>query len=313
MSYRTVPALFRHGLVPALLLIWAGVAGASPDIADPHSYVQPEVRSLVALVNAAAAKVERQGTAAFAAFRLPGRWLRPREGLYLFVFDMRGTQVVNAGFPDVEGLSRLDWRDDWGKPVFRLAIDKLDPRRGNRSHWWVHYLWPRPGETKPSWKSTYIARARAPDGTVYGVAAGLYGLGPEKAFIELLVGDAAELIRTRGARAFARISSRSGEFMFHDSYVFVLREDGVQEANAAFPGLIGKNLLTTPGFAERDLVASEIRHVRAHGGGWLQGRWPRPGESTPERQQIYLLAVQSNGVHYLVGSGIYAERGAQPR
>jgi len=292
----------------ALVLCAAPGATERPQLADPQAYEQPRVRELVSLVNQAADQVRRDGEAAFEDFHRPGKWLDPDEGTYLFMFDMAGNQVVNAGFPEVENVNRLDWKDAWGKPVFRLAIEKLSPDKDDLAHWWTHYLWPRPGTVQPAWKSTFMARAEAPSGVVYAVAAGIYGATPERLFVEQMVEDAIALIRKEGDDAFATISRRDGGFFFDDVFVFVLDETGVELANAAFSHLIDKNLLELPGFAGKDMIRRELEFVKRQNTGWMVGEWPRAGETEPTTEDIYLKAVRLGNRTLIVGSGIYRDR-----
>lgn len=302
-----VPFAIFLGLLTWIFSVGPIVAAELPQLSDPAAYEQPRVAALVSLVNEAAALVEREGEKAFETFHRPGKWLDPESGTYIFVFDMAGNQVVNAAFHSVEGINRLDWKDAWGKPVFRLAIDKLSPKQENLVHWWVHYLWPKPGAVRPSWKSTYLARATAPSGTLYAVAAGIYDAPPERLFIEQMVEDAATLISTQGAAAFDTISRRDSEFFFNDVFVFVVDERGLERANAGFSHLIGKNLLELPGFAGADMVRRELEFAKSQGSGWMRGEWPRAGETEPLTEDIYLRTMRLGDETLIVGSGIYRE------
>jgi hypothetical protein len=171
----------------------------------------------------------------------------------------------------------------------------------------VHYLWPKPGAVRPSWKSTYLARATTPSGTVYAVAAGVYDAEPEKLFIEQMVEDAIVLIGKQGPAAFDAISRRDGEFFFHDVFVFVLDDKGVERANAGFSHLVGKNLLELPDFPARDLIRRELEFAKTQGPGWMIGEWPRVGETLPVREDIYLKSLSYGDETFVVGSGIYRE------
>jgi cytochrome c len=295
------------GLLLCLFLTPSLAMAITPDPTQPESYRQPEVGSLVQRVNDAAAVVQQHGERAFPEFRKPGRWFQGEDDFYLFIFDLDGNQVLNAAFPEVE-INRLEWRDAWGKPMFQLAIDKLSPERENQRFWWIHYLWPKPGETEASWKSTYMVRTQTPAGKVYIVAAGLYDLATEPLWIELLVQEAIDLIKRKGDEAFPIISSRSSQFMYRDTYVFVLNEHGVELATGAFRELIGKNLLAMPDFPRKQLIRDEIAFARKHGAGWMRGAWPRPGEVEPTQEQIYLQSFRKDGTLVIVGSGIYEPR-----
>ena len=297
----------RHSPSLALPLCWLGLAilslATGPALGDElrglatlNRYEQRQVWGLVTLVNAAAFQIQRQGDKAFPAFREPGRWFDSEDGRYLFIFDLAGNQVVNPAFPELEGVNRLDWRDTWGKPVFRMAIDKLSPEGENRSRWWTHYLWPRPGSSKPEWKSVYLVRAQAPSGAFYIVASGLYGLTPERTFIEQLVADAADLVTRQGSAAFELISSRDNPFVFGEVGVFVMDPEGIEQANSVFPDFIGRNLLD-PSFPGHGEVRRQLDFARDQGPGWITSRWPGiAGELA-----IYLRRIEAGGKAWIVG------------
>jgi hypothetical protein len=285
------------GLAALSLFPWPALGGELPGLANLNLYEQRDVWGLVTLVNAAAYQIKRQGEKAFPAFREPGRWFDPKDGRYLFIFDLAGNQIVNPAFPEVEGINRLDWRDAWGKPVFQQAIDRLSPEGENRIRWWTHYLWPRPGSSQPEWKSVYLVRARAPSGTYYIVASGLYGLAPERTFVEQLVADAADLVARQGNAAFAVISSHDSPFVFGEVGVFVIDPEGIEHANSVFPDFIGRNLLdpTFPGHAE---VRRQLDFARDQGSGWIYSHWPGiEGELA-----IYLRRVEEGGQTWVLGS-----------
>ncbi len=288
--------LYWVGLSALSLVPWPALGGELPGLANLNRYEQREVWGLVTLVNAAAFQIQRQGEKAFPAFREPGRWFNPGTGRYLFIFDLAGNQVVNPAFPEVEGINRLDWRDAWGKLLFQLAIDKFSPEGENRTRWWTHYLWPRPGSNKPDWKSVYLVRAQAPSGAYYIVAAGLYGLAPERAFIEQLVADAADLVTRQGSVAFEIISSRDSPFVFGEVGVFVMDPEGIEQANSVFPDFIGRNLLD-PSFPGQGEVRRQLDFARDQGPGWINSR--RPG--IEGELAIYLRRLETNGKAWILG------------
>lgn len=301
LSLRHFPSLallFWWASLSALgLPAWPALGGELPGLANLNRYEQSEVWGLVTMVNAAAYQIQRQGEKAFPAFREPGRWFDSEDSRYLFIFDLAGNQVVNPAFPELEGINRLDWRDAWGKPLFRIAIDKLSPEGGDRSRWWTHYLWPRPGAHKPEWKSVYLVRARAPSGAYYIVAAGLYGLKPERTFIEQLVADAADLVTRQGSAAFEDISSRDSPFVFGEVGVFVMDPEGIEQANSVFPYFIGRNLLD-PTFPGHEEVRRQLDFARDQGPGWITSRWPGiKGELA-----IYLRRLEAGGKAWILGS-----------
>ena len=64
--------------------------------------------------------------------------------------------LVNPAFPNLEGKNLLDAKDTQGKPLIRDMIKVADTSGSG----WVDYMWPKPGESVSTQKSTYVSRAR---------------------------------------------------------------------------------------------------------------------------------------------------------
>jgi cytochrome c len=144
-----------------LLLFSAGFA-ASP---EPQSQQAKETK---ALVDKAVALIEKKGKDAFPEFKKKGgEWFK--GDAYIFVGDMKGKNLVNAAFPELEGKNTIDLKDANGKPIVQSFIDLLKTKKSG----WVDYMWPKPGQTKPSKKVTYVKKAKLGKESVY-VGAGYY-------------------------------------------------------------------------------------------------------------------------------------------
>ena len=112
-----------RGCVGLLLLGAAGLP-ASAQSAPPDS---PQAKSIVALVEKAAALVDAKGKAAFTDFRRKGsEWFDGET--YLFAYDMKGNVLLNPAFPKREGTNVIGQTDANGKK-FHDAIIRL-PRAG---------------------------------------------------------------------------------------------------------------------------------------------------------------------------------------
>jgi signal transduction histidine kinase len=120
-------------------------------------------------VDDAAALLEREGEAAFEALRDKAGGFRFYDS-YVFVMDERGVHLVNAGFPEHEGKNLLDLADENGKVIGREMLAVL----ADADFGWVDYMWPRPGDSPASQKSSYVRKATLPDGRTVIVGAGLY-------------------------------------------------------------------------------------------------------------------------------------------
>jgi cytochrome c len=140
-------------------------AAAIPAAAQQSPPDSAQARAIVALVEKAARLVDKQGKAALAEFRKPGsEWFHGNT--YLFAYDMKANVLLNPAFPQREGTNVAGGKDASGKP-FQDEI----MRAAERGSGWVDYMFPKPGETQPSRKWTYVKRVDL------GGAPGLIGAG----------------------------------------------------------------------------------------------------------------------------------------
>ena len=150
-------------LVLASLVFYDSTALAQQ--APPASARAKEV---VALVDKAAALINAKGKAAFQEMRAhPSDW---RSGdLYLFAGDLKGIAIYNGGFPKFEGTDTSGLKDSTGKLIVREQIE-LAKKSGAG---WVHYMWPKAGQSTSLQKWSYIKTFSA-DGVPGYVGAGFY-------------------------------------------------------------------------------------------------------------------------------------------
>jgi cytochrome c len=128
----------------------------------------PRAKQIEALVGNAAQLVNSKGRAAFDDFRQKGsEWFT--GDTYIFIIDMKGTELFNAAFPKFEGQNVLDLKDKSGKFMNRSFIELLEKQDAG----WVDYMWPKPGTNQIAKKWTYIKRINV-QGTPAGLGAGIY-------------------------------------------------------------------------------------------------------------------------------------------
>jgi cytochrome c len=128
-----------------------------------------EAKQIVALVDRAAALIERKGKDAFPEFKKKDSdWYKGEN--YVFVDNMNGTVLVNPPQPEIEGKNLIDMKDAKGKALLREFIETAKTKGSG----WVDYWWPKPGESKPSKKISYIKKAKMPNGEMVIVGAGTY-------------------------------------------------------------------------------------------------------------------------------------------
>jgi cytochrome c len=156
-------ALFTGFFVLAGLLGTA--APAFPQQSPPPS---EQVKKIEALVDKAAALVNSKGKAAFAEFRKEGsEWWFGET--YLFAYDMNLNVLLVVAFPENEGKNQTGKKDSNGK-LYHDEFVKVVQSKGSG---WVDYMFPKPGQTQPSQKWSYVKAVKV-DGVPALIGAGFY-------------------------------------------------------------------------------------------------------------------------------------------
>jgi len=157
--------MLKHFVVSIATIAMALATQARAQPAPPPS---ERARRIEALVNKAAALVEKDGRAAFAEFRKRGsEWWSGNT--YLFVYDQKLNVLLNPAFPKREGTNPHGEKDANGK-AFHDEFLKVVQTRGSG---WVDYMFPKPGQTQPSQKWSYVKAVNI-EGTPGIIGAGFY-------------------------------------------------------------------------------------------------------------------------------------------
>jgi signal transduction histidine kinase len=284
------------------LMVGSGVYLADAPTAAPAKSTVTAAQ-LMALVREGASILEQRGEAAYPDFRQKGsKWFH--DDTYLIAWTMDGTRTFHAANPALEGTEASDTKDVLGRPYGRMYLDVAASPSGEG---WVHYMYPEPGDIFPVWKSTFVKRVKFPSGQQHLVAAGIYHMQMNKAFIEDVVDRAAALVAERGEKAFGQLRDKSGPFVFMDTYVFVDRPDGVELVNPAHPSLEGMNLIDQRDVKGKLVAREYIAAALKDGSAWIEYYWYKPGHNTPSRKQAFVRKVQSGEDIYIVGSGVYLD------
>jgi signal transduction histidine kinase len=157
---RIATATLAFGLVLACV----GTAPAQQDHATPQEIMQ-KVRQAAQDI----AKAGEAGLATFTSKNATSVW----KDSYTFVLGCEGGTAVTVALPvrpELKGKPTAQIVTFGPKPGERIAADMCaagqQPRGG-----WVEYNFPKPGETQPARKVTYMLAAQ---GTPYVVGAGIY-------------------------------------------------------------------------------------------------------------------------------------------
>ena len=274
----------------------------------PRAIVQAPkttAEEVIALVRDAAKLLATEGAKAYPAFRQQGsRWFH--GDTYLFAFDLDGTRTLYPISADEEGRNVRDLKDALGRPIMTMILDAANSATGEG---WVHYVYAKPGEVYPAWKSSFVKRVTAPSGKELILGCGIYNMQMHKKFIEDLVNRAANLLHEQGEASFKLLRDKMGPFVFMNTYVFVEDPDGNELMNAAMPYLEGKNLIEVTDLEGKTVVRDEIAAAMTDGSAWLEHYWYLPGSNKPARKQTFVRKVQHGGRTFIVGSGLYEEQG----
>jgi signal transduction histidine kinase len=167
-------------VVLALGICMAVLASAGPAKAtDPMALGSPvgsqqsppsseQAKRIEAMVNKAAALVETRGKAAFSEFRKKDSewWF---GNTYLFAYDDDMNVLLNPAFPKREGTNVHGDKDVNGK-LFHDEFMRVVHSMGSG---WVDYMFPKPGQTQPSRKWSYV-KAMKIEGKPGLIGAGFY-------------------------------------------------------------------------------------------------------------------------------------------
>ncbi len=265
---------------------------------------------VVDMVKDAVNQIEKNREAAFQLLHDPTGPFRAKDA-YIFVVKMDGTMLANPAFPNLEGTSVLDVKDTQGKPLIRDMITVAETSGSG----WVEYMWPKPGESVPTQKSTYVRTARLGNETML-VGCGVYLADAPRApaaqkmtapQVIDLVREGAALLEQEGEKAYPEFRKRPSKWFHDDIYFFVWTLDGIRIFHAANPEGEGqdtselKDTLGRPfGKMFLEVASSPL------GEGWVHYMYPEPGNIFPTWKSTFLKRVTlPSGKQYLIGCGIY--------
>jgi len=262
-------------------------------------------------VKDAVGQIEKHGAAAFPLFHDPTGPFIAKDA-YIFVFDMQGIDLVNPGFPNLEGRNLLDLKDAHGKQVIREMFEVVQARECG----WVDYMWPKPGESVATQKSAYVSRAKMGDRWVL-VGCGVYladapkaaPIGQKMTAPELmaLVRDGAAVFEKQGEQAYPEFRQQGSRWLRDDTYFFVWAMDGTRLFHAANPAGEGQNMR-----GMKDILGRPTGRMilntggSAAGEGWIHYMYPEPGDIFPTWKSTFVKRVTfPSGIEHIIGCGIY--------
>lgn len=165
----TIVMMFTFASLPCLAASVAEVDQGSIDRAKQTSSTKPTPKMVMEKVDDGAALVEKEGPAAFAKFKgANSNFIY--AGTYIWIHSGDdGEMLMHPMKPKLEGKNVLPLKDKKGKLLF-VEFTRVAKEQGSG---WVDYMWPKPGEKKPSLKVSYVKEAKH-NGKSYIVGSGVY-------------------------------------------------------------------------------------------------------------------------------------------
>jgi len=79
---------------------------------------------------------------------------------YVFLMDLDGKMLGHPMKPDLNGKNLMGSMDKAEKGKEKMLFKEFVDLAKSKGEGWVDYMWPKPGEEKPSKKISYIYRVR---------------------------------------------------------------------------------------------------------------------------------------------------------
>lgn len=264
------------------------------------------------MVKDAVGRIEINGRSAFKLFYDPaGPFIA--KNAYIFVYDFNGVNLVLPPFRNLEGRNLLDLNDTAGKPYLREALHLVQTQGAG----WFDYMWPKPGESVSTQKTSYVSKAKLGDQWVL-VGCGVYladapraaGKATKMTAPQLmeLVRNGAALLEQQGEEAYPEFRKKGSKWFGDDTYLFVWSMNGIRVFHAADPASEGQNDSGLNDVLGRPIGKMSLEAVAAvKGEGWIHYMYPEPGGVFPAWKSTFLKRVTyPDGKQYIVGSGIYS-------
>jgi signal transduction histidine kinase len=266
---------------------------------------------VVDIVKNAIGKIKKEGMGAFAAFHDTAGPFFAKDA-YIFVIDQKGIDLVNPAFPNLEGRNIMDLKDSQGRYLVRDMFKAVEKSGSG----WVEYLWPKPGESASTLKSSFVGKAKFGDSWVL-VGCGVYladapktiskikkMTGPE---LMVLVRDAAKALEQRGEKAYPEFRKTGSKWLHDETYLYIWTMDGTRVFHATEPMTEGEDVRGLKDVRDRPLGRMILEAgASSSGEGWVHYMYPVPGDIFPTWKSAFVKRVTfPSGQQYIVGCGIY--------
>lgn len=166
-------------LVLVLILGFASIAFAessaelakeSETAAAASATTKPTPEQIMEKVNTGCELLQTEGMTAIRKFQGTGSPFI-FSGTYIWIHNMQGKMVMHPIKYKLDGKSIIGLKDASGK-LFFSEMNQVAKAKGSG---WVSYMWPKPGEKKPSKKVSYVKICPV-EGQELVLGCGVYGI-----------------------------------------------------------------------------------------------------------------------------------------
>jgi len=175
---------FLHlALALVLMLIFASsvfaessaeLAKESEAAAAASATTKPTPKQIMEKVNKGCELLQAEGLGAIRKFQGTGSPFI-FSGTYIWIHDMQGKMVMHPIKFKLDGKSIIGLKDASGK-LFFSEMNQVAKAKGAG---WVSYMWPKPGEKKPSKKVSYVKLCPV-EGTELVLGCGVYDISEDE-------------------------------------------------------------------------------------------------------------------------------------
>lgn len=148
----------------------AALAKETEKAAAASASTKPTPEMIVEKVNKACSMLQKEGRKGFRKFMgADSEFIF--AGTYIWIHDLQGVMQMHPIKYKMVGKQLIGLKDTNGK-LFFVDMNKVAREKGAG---WVDYMWPKPGEKKPSRKVSYIKKCTV-DGEDLVLGCGVYDM-----------------------------------------------------------------------------------------------------------------------------------------
>lgn len=142
-------------------------------------------------------------------------------------------------------------------------------------------------------------------------AEGLDQTDEGKKLVEL-VDRATKLIGEKGEAAFEELRKEGSEWRHDETYIFIVELDGIVIFHASNPAMEKTNITELKDVDGKEFIKTMIEDAKTSGTGWVDYKWPKPGQTEPARKISYIEKGKLGEKDVFIGAGIYLKDEAPP-